>query len=310
MIPETLFLIGPTASGKSAVAYELAQHLRGEIISADSMQIYRGAPLLTQQPPRDWQERVPHHLIATQAVSEVWSAAEFRRSALSLIDGIRGRGHVPLIVGGTGLYVRALLDGLCEAPAAQPLVRERLLDETRVQGADAVHRRLAVVDPVAADRIHPHDVRRIVRAMEVYEVTGEPLSRRWERQLPDAFPYRFMMLGLDRPRPELYARINARVEQMFTDGVVDEARALCAGALSRTAQHMLGLPSIREHLAGRLTREATIALVQQHTRQYARRQLIWFRRDARVRWVPCEQHAPADLAQRLLRQFASLAAVH
>lgn len=310
MTPEALFLVGPTASGKSEIAFELAQRVQGEIISADSMQVYRGVPLLTQQPSLRCQERVPHHCIAVRDPAEAWSAAAFRAAALPLIDEIRRRGRVPLIIGGTGLYVRALLDGLCEAPSAQPLVRERLLGETRTLGAGAVHARLAAVDPVAAGRIHPHDVRRIIRALEVYEVTGEPLSRRWERQSPGAFPYRFMMLGLDRPRPELHARINARVERMFAEGVVDEVRALAAAPLSHVARQMLGLLVILEHLAGRLSREDTVALVQQHTRQYARRQLIWFRRDARVRWVPCGQRTPADIAQHLSRQLVSLAAIH
>ena len=307
MTPEVLIIVGPTASGKSAVAYALAQRLQGEIVSADSMQVYRGAPLLTQQPPREWQDRVPHHLVACRAPHESWSAAEFRRVALPLINDIQARGRVPLVVGGTGLYVRALIDGLCEAPAAQPHVRARLLEEVRVAGADAAHQRLAAIDPTSAAKIHPRDVRRIVRAMEVYEVTGEPLSHRWQRQSPDAFPHRFLMIGLDRPRPELYARINARVERMFADGVVDEARMLAAGSLSHAAQQMLGLPVIIEHLAGRMTREAALQTVQQQTRQYARRQLTWFRRDARIRWVPCEQHAPADIAAHISRQFASLA---
>ena len=309
MHPDVLFLVGPTASGKSAVAYELAQRLGGDIVSADSMQVYRGAPLLTQQPPREWQSRVPHHLIACRDVGEPWSAAEFCRSALPLIAAIRSRNRLPLIVGGTGLYVRALLDGLCEAPAAHPEVRARVLAEVAARGADAVHQRLASIDPVAAGRIHPHDVRRIVRAIEVFEVTGEPLSQRWRAQPRDTFPHAFAMIGLDCPRPELAARINARVERMFAEGVVEEVRAISRHALSRTAQQMLGLSLITDHLVGRLTLPETVQAVQHKTSQYARRQLIWFRKETRIRWVPCDGRAPADIAAQIISHQASLAAI-
>lgn len=299
-----LILVGPTASGKSAVAYELAQRLSGEIISADSMQVYRRVPLLTQQPQRTWQERIPHHLIGTLDLSEPWSAADFRRHALQLIDDILARSRAPLIVGGTGLYVRALLDGLCAAPAAQPRVRQQLTADIAAQGSAAVHQRLAAVDPVAAQKIHPRDARRIVRALEVYAATGTPLSQHWARQPHDTFPHPYQLIGLAMPREALYARINARVARMFEEGVVDEARALDGERLSHTAGQMLGLPAIREHAAGRITRERAVELVQQQTRQYARRQLIWFRKEPRLRWVSAEG-APADVAARVLECAAS-----
>lgn len=295
-----LILVGPTASGKSAVAYELAQRVGGDIISADSMQVYRQAPLLTQQPPTEWQTRIPHHLIGTHDVSATWSAAEFRAAALERIEAIHTRGRLPIIVGGTGLYVRALLDGLCEAPEAQPVVRERLMAEVASEGNEVVHRRLAAVDPRAAGKIHPHDTRRIVRALEVYEVTGEPISRRWDAQPQVTLPFPWVLAGLNWPRAVLYDRINARVLQMFAAGVVDEVRALLQQPLSLTATQMLGLSAIHDHIEGRVSLDETIRLVQQQTRQYARRQMMWFKREARIRWLACEQATTPDLVTQLL----------
>lgn len=303
MPPEVLILVGPTASGKSAVAYELAQRVPAEIISADSMQVYRGVPILTQQPPLSWQERVPHHLIGLLDLSAPWSAASFRTEALRLIHEIRARARLPIIVGGTGLYIRALLDGLCEAPAANPRIRQRLVAEMAAQGSLPAHHRLAAVDPVAASKIHPHDARRIIRALEVYETTGEPLSRRWQEQPRAVLPFTYALVGLDCPRPLLYARINARVEQMFAQGVIEEVRALDSIQMSHTAQQMLGLAVIREHVTLQRPPRESQTLLQQQTRQYARRQLIWFRREPRLHWIPAGDLTPAAQATGLLRRL-------
>ncbi len=281
--PEPVYLVGPTGVGKSAAALALAERIPLEIVSADSMQIYRGLDILSAKPSPDERARVPHHLVDILDVTETFSAAEFRRLADEAIVAIRGHGKLPLVVGGTGLYVKALADGLFEVEEAPSTVRARLRAEAEARGPEALHARLAEVDPAAAGRIARHDLRRIVRALEVYETTGRPISEHqteWQRPRP------CLMLGLRMPRAMLYRRIEARVDAMFDAGVVEEVKRLMDAGIeqSPTAMQAIGVAEIASALRGERTLDAARRAIKAQTRRYAKRQLTWFRKDARIRW--------------------------
>ena len=282
-MPELVALVGPTAVGKTDLSIELAKRLNAEIVGCDSMQVYRGMSRLTTQPSAEQHAAVPHHVMSCAEPTEHFSVGQYRQLALAAIRDIQRRGKRALLVGGTGMYLKALQRGLCQAPAEQPVVRQQLLDAIRAQGSAVFHDRLRRVDPVAAAKIHPHDARRIVRALEVFEVSGRPLSSFWEEATAQAMPIE--VIGLTRERAELYVRINRRVECMIRDqAVLEEARRLQRLPLSRTALQVHGLRFVQAHLRG-APLEDVIFPWQQQVRNYARRQLIWFRADPRIRWL-------------------------
>ncbi|MFZ2640786.1 MAG: tRNA (adenosine(37)-N6)-dimethylallyltransferase MiaA [Verrucomicrobiia bacterium] len=279
------FLVGPTAVGKTTVALELARRLDAEIVSADSMQVYRGMDIGTAKSSPAERAAVPHHLIDVVEVSERFDVARYVTLANAAVADIRHRGKTPLIVGGTGLYLRALTEGLSEAPDADPALRAEL----EAMGREGVLEELRRIDPEAAGRIGPHNFRRLVRALEICRLTGRKnseLRREWD---PSRLP---LMHGLDRDRADLYARCDMRVEAMFRAGLVDEVRSLLPRGLAEntTARQALGYKEVIVHLRGETTLEETIALVKTRTRQFAKRQLTWFRHQARVEWI----HVAAD----------------
>jgi len=281
--PEPVYLVGPTAAGKTGTALALADRIPLEIVSADSMQVYRGLDILSAKASADERARVRHHLVDILDVTEPFSAAEFKRLAQAAIADIRQRGKLPLVVGGTGLYVKALTEGIFEVADKPSGVRERLMREAETSGAEKLHVRLADVDAVAAARIAPNDVRRILRALEVYETTGRPIS---EQQTEWAEPQPCLMLGLRLPRTELYRRIEARVEAMFEARVVEEVRRLVDAGIehSRTAMQAIGVAAIIALLRGEATVADTKRAIATQTRRYAKRQLTWFRKDPRIHW--------------------------
>ncbi|MBN1918683.1 MAG: tRNA (adenosine(37)-N6)-dimethylallyltransferase MiaA [Verrucomicrobia bacterium] len=278
-----VYLVGPTGVGKTATALALAERLPIEIVSADSMQVYRELDILSAKPTADDRARVPHHLIDILDVTEPFSAAEFRRLAEAAIVSIERRGKRALVVGGTGLYIRALADGLFDGPDASRDVRQRLLDEAEAKGTDHLHARLTEVDPAAAGKIARHDLRRIVRALEVYETTGRPISA---QQTEWAEPKACLMLGLRLPRATLYARINARVDAMFEAGAVEEVERLVAAGIQQgsTAMQAIGVREITAYLRGDTTLDEAKRRIKTQTRRYAKRQLTWFRKDPRIVW--------------------------
>jgi tRNA dimethylallyltransferase len=289
-----LVLTGPTGSGKSSLALELAPRLNAEIVAMDSMTLYRGMDIGTAKPTPQDRERVPHHLLDMLDPWQSASVAWWLDKAARCVEDIEARGKRPLFVGGTPLYLKALLFGLFEGPPADIALRRRLTEEARSEGGDTLHRRLAQIDPAAAARLHPNDTRRIIRALEVWELTGAPISQ-WQRQWPvvgrqssgDSGQDSALVEGtvpailcLDRPRPELYGRINRRVEEMFAAGLVEEARSLRAAprGLSDQAAQALGYKEVLAHLDAKADLAQTVALVQTRTRNFAKRQLTWFRR--------------------------------
>ena len=285
-----LVLSGPTGSGKTRLALDLAERLGAEIVSMDSMALYRGMDIGTAKPTPDERQRVPHHLIDVLDPWESASVAWWRERAAEACCAVEARGHRPLFVGGTPLYLKALMFGLFDGPPADEDLRTRLIREAEVSGPATLHARLAQVDPPTAARLHPNDLRRIVRALEVWELTGRPISS-WQQQWPQAQSgeeahglqpvglQESSVLWLDLPREALYDRINRRVEQMFAAGLVAEVRALRAlpRPVSREAAQALGYKEVFAHLDGRATLAETVTEVQTRSRHFARRQLNWFR---------------------------------
>jgi tRNA dimethylallyltransferase len=274
----SLILTGPTGSGKSALAIEWAERHDAEIVSMDSMALYRGMDIGTAKPDAEQRRRVPHHLIDVLDPWESASVAWWLDRAAECVRDIESRGRRALIVGGTPLYLKALLYGLFDGPPADPELRRRLTDEAERLGSTALHAQLAAIDAAMAARLHPNDVRRIIRALEVWQLTGRPLSA-WQTQWSKSVPGTPRALWLDLPREELYARIDRRVLQMIDAGLFDEAAALrqLPRALSREAAQAAGYQEAFEYLEGKTTRDETIRLIQTHSRQLAKRQLTWFR---------------------------------
>lgn len=282
-----LALVGPTAAGKSTVALQAAERLGAEIVAVDAFTVYRGMDVGTAKPSRHERARVPHHLIDVLDPEQECTVEWFQRAARAAIADVVGRGRVPLLVGGSGLYFRAVVDPL-EFPPTDPAVRA----ETAARFADdprAAHAALAAVDPAAAARIDPDNLRRSVRALEVYHLTGRPFSQ-WRQAWDDhtsIFPG-LRVVGLDVSREDLTRRIAARVDAMLGGGgagLVDECRRLAARALSVTARQAIGYAEVLDHLAGRCTLEEAAERIRTRTRRYAVRQIRWFARDPRVRWV-------------------------
>ncbi len=306
--PSTLdcwFLTGPTAAGKTRVGIELALRLGAEIISLDSMALYRGMEIGTAKPTHEQRRMAPHHLIDVVEAHEEYSLARYVDEATRCIQQIKGRGREVLFVGGTPLYLKGLLRGIFEGPEADWELRKKLRKEILSHGAEALHGRLAQVDPAAAERIHPGDARRIIRALEVFEKTGQPISKLQQQfdRLP--VPACSRVFVLDWPRDELHRRINRRVEVMFEQGLVEEVRGLLARPepLSRTARKAVGYREVIEHLAGEHDLTETIELVQRHTRQLAKRQGTWFRSLAECRFVPIDGQVDAsDVAEGIYNQ--------
>jgi len=296
-----LAIVGPTASGKTELAIEVAERLSAEIVCADSTTVYRGMDVGTAKPTLEQRTRVPHHLVDVAEPSEPFTVVRYQRLAREAIEEIRGRGLRVLLVGGSGLYVRAVVDDLV-FPPTDPAVRERLEAEAAASGAAAMYRRLTELDPPAADRIEPDNVRRTVRALEVAEITGRPFSsyaEAWDRYPAD----RVRAAGVDVPRPELHRRIEARVQAQLAQGMIEEVKELAHRGLSGwlTASQAIGYAEFARHLEGELSLDEAVARTVKRTKALARRQLAWFRRDPRIRWFDHDEPALADVAAGYLR---------
>jgi tRNA dimethylallyltransferase len=283
-MPRVIAVVGPTATGKSALGIALAHRFDGEVINADSMQLYRGMDIGTAKLPLEEREGVPHHLLDIWAVTETASVADYQDRGRACIDDVLARGRTPVLVGGSGLYVRAVLDPI-EFPGTDAAVRAELESELATVGAPALHQRLAGIDPAAASAIAPANGRKIVRALEVISVTGKPFTA----ALPayDAPVYDAVQIGLDLPTPALDARITRRVATMLERGLVEEVRRLEAEGLRTgvTASRALGYAQVLSALDGRITLDEATAQTAQGTRRFVRRQRSWFRRDPRIQWL-------------------------
>jgi tRNA dimethylallyltransferase len=294
--PPVVAVVGPTATGKTALAVQLARRLGGEVVNADSMQLYRGMDIGTAKPTEEERGGVPHHLLDLWHVREPASVAEYARTARQAIDRLRADGVVPLLVGGSGLYVRAVLDDL-EFPGTDPALRARLEGELAAEGPAALHARLARVDPAAAAAVLPSNGRRIVRALEVVELTGGP----FRATLPEPRPhYPAVVVGLDRDTGDLDERVRERVDRMWAAGFVAEVETLAADGLREgpTASRALGYAQVLDQLAGQLDAEEAREATVRATKRFVRRQRSWFRRDRAVRWFDA---GAADLLDEVVR---------
>ena len=297
-----LVLTGPTAVGKSAVALAVAEKLPVEIVSADSRQVYRYMDIGTAKPTIEERQRVPHHFVDIRSPEEVYSAGQFGSDARTCVSEILQRGKLPVIVGGSGLYIRALLQGLSAPLPSNRKLQEELKRRARKEGSAALHAELARIDPLSAQHLHPNDVHRIVRALEVFHVKNISQRQLWNTPgLPAPFAHQIFILHMERPL--LYERINRRVEHMFACGLIEECRQLLDRGYSAelTALLTVGYQEVFQFLRGELFYEEAVALVQRHSRQYAKRQMTWFRGITDGIWLNfAATESAGEVADRIL----------
>lgn len=299
-----IFIVGPTAVGKTAVAVKLAKKLNGEIISCDSMQVYKGMDILTSKPPKSLRKEVRHHLFGVVPAAKEYNVSLFRKDALKKIREVIKRNHTPVFCGGTGLYMSILLDGIFKMRKPDAQIRERLYNEAGEFGSQYLHNRLKAVDPEAAAKIHPNDAKRIVRALEVFIATGKRISNLQKTRKGIYDKYNVRIFCLNMPREALYTRINARVEDMFKKGAVRETLKLFKSRFAKTARSAIGINEIKGFLDGAYNLGETKGMIKRNTCLYAKRQLTWFRKDKRIEWVQINPaDTAADVAERILKLY-------
>ncbi len=303
-------LVGPTGVGKTAVGIELARRFGAEIVSADSRQIYRYMDIGTAKPTAEEQAAAPHHLIDVVDPDVRFSAGEYGRLARDAIRDLAARDVPALVVGGAGLYIKALDGGLFDAPEIPRALRKRLANEYRSATTAALHGRLSAVDPASANRIHPNDRQRIERALEVHDATGEPLTSWFERPVQSRTrSRRTLLVGLRRDRATLYARIDARVEKMIESGFEAEVRGLMDRGYGPGTHAMstFGYAEMLRYIGGELDLKEAVSAIQQRSRQYAKRQLTWFRQTGGIEWITVDEgEDPAGTCEKIIRSFPDL----
>ncbi|MDD2679257.1 MAG: tRNA (adenosine(37)-N6)-dimethylallyltransferase MiaA [Candidatus Omnitrophica bacterium] len=297
---KVIFLAGPTATGKTRVAVALARKINAEIISCDSMQIYKGMDIITSKPPAFLRKKIKHHLIGMVRPEKEYNVSKYRQEALKKIKEILKEGKTPLFCGGTGLYISILIDGIFKAKAQNPGLRKKLYRQLAKYGRDYLYKKLKRLDRQAAGKIHPHDTRRIIRALEVFEATGKPISGLQKEREGLSKYYDVRIFCLNMERSALYKRIDARVDKMFKAGLLKEVKRLLKKKLSKTSRYAIGISEVSGYLAGRYDLAEARRLMKRNTRHYAKRQLTWFRKDKRVQWINIQaKDTPAKIAGRL-----------
>lgn len=299
MKPIVLAIVGPTGAGKTSTGIYLSRALNAEIVSMDSMQVYKGMDIGTAKPNQIEQAQAVHHMIDVVEPSEVFTVSAYREMALDVIDDILARGKLPILVGGTGLYLNAVSYemNLGENGASEALRKELQQIAAQPNGPMLLHERLQAVDPTSAARLHPNDIRRVIRALEVYETAGKAMSEVSVGQRTEG-PYLVLVYGLSYPREQMYARINERVDKMMHDGLVDEVKSLLRQGVEPRkeggAMQAIGYKEIVSALRGEITMDRAVELIKQGSRRYAKRQWTWFRHDERVCWFDFSDFASAD----------------
>lgn len=302
-------LVGPTASGKTALSIALAKAYDGEIVSADSMQLYKGMNIATAKPSMEERQGIPHHLMDILDANESFSVADYLKLAGDCIRDIHSRGKLPILCGGTGLYVNSLVDNICfEEIVSDATVRSRLSQEAAENGNAHLLERLRQIDPDTAATLHENNLTRVIRAIEVYELTGIPMSIHREQSRQNPSPYHACMLGLNyRDRQLLYDRINVRVDTMLESGLLEEARQVLQGNPGGTAYQAIGYKELRPYFAGEATLDSCIDSIKQESRRYAKRQLTWFRRDERIRWLYVDELGSLDaMAEKAKNEISAV----
>lgn len=300
-------IVGPTAVGKTEISIEVAKRVKGEIISADSMLVYRGMDIGTAKPTTEEMQGVPHYMIDIVDPDQEYSVASYQKTTEAFVDTIAGKGNLPLLVGGTGLYVRAVIDHYDFTPAARDEgIRKKLEQEAQCLGAEGMHRKLAEVDQNSAARLHPNDLRRVIRALEVYYQTGKPISLYQYTNRVQNPKYNLLMFGLTMERQLLYQRIEQRVDLMVANGLIDEVKGLLLryGSMS-TAMQGLGYKEMVAYLTGQTSLEEAVEILKRDTRRFAKRQLTWFRADKRIQWLNSDRFtSKKEVADEIVNQIA------
>ncbi len=291
-----IFIVGPTGVGKSALGLALARKFNGAIVSCDAMQVYREVNIACDKPSHEARATVPHFMVDAASVTEEYNVAQYAKAANIAIETVLKEDKVPIVVGGSGMYVSVLLDGIFDAVYKDEALRERLL----LQEPLKLHQELAAKDPQAAGKIHPHDLRRLVRALEVFQVAGRPISELQQNRTGLWGKYAITIVGLYRERSVLYAMAEERIDRMFAQGLVEEARSVCALPLSRTAKTVIGIPEVQGYLNGEYDLERAKYLMKLNTRHYVKRQLTWFRRDKRIEWIDIDGESMEHIVERIL----------
>ncbi len=284
-LPMLVVLLGPTASGKTALSLHLAERLQGEIVSCDSVAVYREFEIGTAKPSLEERRRVPHHLIDIVRPEEAITAGDYSRLARQAVGEIAARGHLPIVVGGSGLYLRALLEGLFSGPHRSEALRARLRKRAAERGPDYLHRLLRRLDPAAAQTIHANDIPKVVRALEVSISIRAPMTDLWKKGRDPLRGFNILRIGLNPDREALYQKINQRAREMFSSGLLEETRTLAERCASAWPLNSLGYKQAMQHLRGEISLEQAIAAAQQGHRNYAKRQMTWFRRELDVHWI-------------------------
>jgi tRNA dimethylallyltransferase len=285
-LPLLVVILGPTASGKTALSLHVAERMQGEVVSCDSVAVYREFEIGTAKPSKEERRRIPHHLIDIAGPKELVTAGDYARLARQAIAEIAARGHLPIVVGGSGLYLRALLEGLFAGPPRSEELRIRLRERAAERGTDYLHKLLHRIDPAAAQTIHANDVPKVVRALEVSISSRAPMTGLWQQGRDALQGFKILRIGLNPDRAALYARINQRAREMFSAGLLDETRMLIDRYGSSVwPLNSLGYKQAMQHLRGELSLEQAIAEAQQGHRNYAKRQMTWFRREPGVHWI-------------------------
>ncbi|MGC2402718.1 MAG: tRNA (adenosine(37)-N6)-dimethylallyltransferase MiaA [Acidobacteriaceae bacterium] len=306
-LPLLVVILGPTASGKTALSVALAERFGGEIVSCDSVAVYHGLEIGSAKPSPDQRLRIPHHLVDVATPNALYTAGDYSRDARSAIAAIAGRGALPIVTGGSGLYLRALLQGLFPGPKRSQVLRDRLASRAVTRGPNSLHRILTRLDPASAARIHANDLAKVIRAVEVTLSSSQPMSEAWQEGRVGLTGYRILRIGLDPERQQLYARINARAQEMFARGLVEETEQLIARYGRTPVLSSLGYRQASQLLDGTLTLGEAIAAASQGHRNYAKRQLTWFRREAEVCWLHGfgDDHFVRLEAERLVHEAKS-----
>ena len=305
-LPRVVAIGGPTATGKTALSVALAKEFGGEVVNADSMQIYRGLDIGTAKPTAEERQGIPHHLMDFLPPEAPYSVADFTAAAAPLIEQLNSAGKLPIVTGGTGLYITSLMKGTAFAPEkTDPAIRARLQTEADEQGSAALYARLQQIDPAYAEKLHPNNLPRVIRALELFEATGRRMSEQQRAALAAEPPYRSLCICLTcRDRAELYRRIDRRVDSMLQNGVLEEAKLVYDNRETyRTAAQAIGYKEFFPYFAGEMPLNDCVNRLKLATRNYAKRQLTWFRHQANGVWLYVDEEPPAPRAAELVRQF-------
>jgi tRNA dimethylallyltransferase len=301
-----IFIVGPTAVGKTDIAFSLAEKNQGEIISCDAMQVYRGVDIASNKPPATYLKKIPHHLINILSVEQNFDVSQFERLAREAIRAVHARGHLPIVTGGSGLYMQILLDGIFPSQKRDMLLRDKLFQDAQQYGRQYLHDQLRQRDPVSAQKIHPNDLKKMIRALEVCIQEERPLSELQKQRQGIWGEYPIRLYCIHQPRPLLYEKIEQRVDRMFDLGLIDEIKSLQKKRLSQGARSIIGVKEVMGYLDGEYEKAQARYLMKLHTRRLAKRQLTWFRKDQRLQWLSLSESTKKETIVENIRRENNL----